>query len=460
MENEKSNPREPFMIEFCKQVPFDFTAKSLVSFGAYHPYEFGGWMEETMSWKKDCYIHAGLSFMVQTVEIKGPDAVKFLSDLSVNSFKNFPVGSAKHVIMCNQKGNIMQHGMALRTGEEVIRTFDLAPYISFAAAGGKYNVEAIDVTNERFVFQLGGLKSLEIVENAAKQDIHDLKFMRFMKAVIAGHEVDILRMGMGGTISYEVQGMIEGSHNVYNAIIESGQPYNIHKLGSLSYCCNHTENGFPQNASHFPLAWVEDEAFAAWVRENFPPWYNFAFVNPTGSYSEDIQKYFRNPIELDWGHMVKFDHKFTGREALEKIAANPTRKVVTLRWNPEDVLDIYRSYMQPGEPYKFLVFPIDFYTSGGDGNSSQQDAVTKNGKVIGSSAWPQYTLYSRDWISLGVIDIDQIAIGNEVIVHWGEIGGKIKEVKATVSRFPYLDMPANKDFDLNTIPRYKTGSGI
>lgn len=453
-----NNKFKPEMLEHAHQVPFDPMARSFVNFGMYHPYEFGGWMDETMSWKENCYIHAGLSFMILTVDIKGPDVVKFMSDISTNSFNNFPVGSAKHVIMCNKNGNIMQHGMAVRISEDTIRTYDLAPYVQYVAAKGKYNVEAIDVTNERFVYQLAGPKSLEIVENSARQDIHDLRFMRFMSAEIAGHQVIILRMGMGGTISYEVHGTIEASHDVYNAIMEAGEPFNIQKLGSLAYCCNHTENGFAQSASHFPLAWMEDEDFIVWGSENIEPWYNFIFAQPKGTYSKDIHQYFRNPIELDWNHMVKFDHDFVGRKALEKIAVNPTKKVVTLRWNPEDVLDIYRSYMQPGEPYKFLVFPIDFYTSGLDGNSTQQDAVTKGGKVMGSSSWPQYTLYTRDWISLGVVDIEQAVTGNEVIVHWGEIGGKIKEVRATVSRFPYLDMPTNKDFDLESIPRYRSNS--
>lgn len=453
MENKKIP--EPEMLEFARQVPFDPTALSYVSFGALHPYEFTGWKEETMSWKENCYIHAGLSFMVVTADIIGPDAVKMLSDISVNSFKNFPVGSAKHLIMCNQKGNIMSHGMAVRAGEEVVRTYDLAPYIQYVAETGKYDVEVRDVTNERFVYQLAGQKSLEIVENAAKQDIHDLKFMRFMKITIAGCEVDVLRMGMGGTISYEIQGMLEDAHDVYNAIIAAGEPYDIHKLGSLTYICNHTENGFPQSCAHFPLAWVEDEGFVAWGSENLPIWSNHIFAEPKGTFSSEIKDLFVNPIELDWGHLVKFDHDFIGREALEKIAANPKRKVVTLRWDAEDVVDIFRSYLQPGEPYRQLVFPLDFQAPGPMTNDHWAEKVTKDGKTIGSSRWYVYTIYSHDVISLGFIDIDQAELGNEVSLFWGEMDGRQKEIRATVSRFPYLDLPSNQEYDLESIPRYQ-----
>ena len=58
----------------------------------------------------------------------------------------------------------------------------------------------------------------------------------------------------------------------------------------------------------------------------------------------------------------------------------------------------------------------------------------------------------RAQISHSTIDIDKAQIGNEVIVHWGDFGHRIKPIRATVERFPYLDLPTNRDYDLNKIP--------
>ena len=47
-------------------------------------------------------------------------------------------------------------------------------------------------------------------------------------------------------------------------------------------------------------------------------------------YSPDITKYYFSPYDLGYGSIVKFDHDFVGRSALEKMAAVPHRQKVTL----------------------------------------------------------------------------------------------------------------------------------
>ena len=50
-------------------------------------------------------------------------------------------------------------------------------------------------------------------------------------------------------------------------------------------------------------------------------------------------------------------------------------------------------------------------------------------------------------------DLDQAAIGNEVIVQWGDHGRRIKDVRATVERFPYLQEGRNDRIDLATLAK-------
>ena len=44
---------------------------------------------------------------------------------------------------------------------------------------------------------------------------------------------------------------------------------------------------------------------------------------------------------------------------LEKEVTNQPRKMVTLVWNTEDVMDVYASQFRPGEEHKFMEFPRD-----------------------------------------------------------------------------------------------------
>ncbi|XVQ06434.1 hypothetical protein ACQP1W_27665 [Spirillospora sp. CA-255316] len=49
--------------------------------------------------------------------------------------------------------------------------------------------------------------------------------------------------------------------------------------------------------------------------------------------------------------MVKFDHDFVGRGALEREAATDAYRMVTLVWNPEDIADVYLLQFGPGDEH-------------------------------------------------------------------------------------------------------------
>ena len=148
---------------------------------------------------------------------------------------------------------------------------------------------------------------------------------------------------------------------------------------------------------------------------------------------------------------MKFDHDFIGRAALEAEVADPKRTVVTLRWNPEDVVDIYASLLQPGEEYKTIDLPTSPPWS--EGMNIHADHLLKDGRPIGVSSGTIYSYHYREVLSHANIDVDQAEIGNEVVVQWGDHGRRIKDVRATVERFPYLTDPRNSDVDTATLAR-------
>ena len=75
------------------------------------------------------------------------------------------------------------------------------------------------------------------------------------------------------------------------------------------------------------------------------------------------------------------------------------------------------------------------------------DHVLKDGRPAGVSSGTIYSYYYRQVLSLGSIDVDQADIGNEVVVQWGDHGRRIKDVRATVERFPYLTEDRNDQVD-------------
>ena len=148
------------------------------------------------------------------------------------------------------------------------------------------------------------------------------------------------------------------------------------------------------------------------------------------------------PFDLGLGKSVKFDHDFHGREALERIAENPTRRKVTLIWHADDVAAVVRSQLEPGIPAKFLDFPKARY------GFYQMDRVELDGKLVGISTDAGYIAYDQLYMSLATLDND-VPEGAVVEVVWGEdpvsqkpqVDQRHRQVtiRATVAPAPYHD---------------------
>lgn len=451
--------KEKMVFEHSPVYPYDPPV------GKYHmvlppfiqPWEYNGWQAETMSWKKTCSISAQLNPNTCS-KIVGPDALKFLSDCTTNGYKNFAVGRCKHAVMTDDQGRVLTHGLVLRMNENEVMTYSLSPWLDYAATKKDYDMEIIDWSMNDFNFQCGGPRVLEMLETATGDDLHDIPFMGHRQSSINGKPVTILRMGMSGTLGYEVHGNMEDAAELYEIVYEAGKKFGVERLGWLCYAANHTENGFPQEAFHFKTASIEDEGFLKYLADlGYDPYEWPLGGEYSGSSGADLSKRMRNPVELGWANSISLNHDFPGKAVIEKLLAKPERKTVTLIWNQDDIIDIFKSLFQTEEdPYKILNFPLEDIglTSGGGIRLFQDDVFDKDGKLIGYSSGREYTLHQRLIFSMGCIDIDEAEIGNEVFVLWGEPGTRQKKVRATVEVFPILSkkMVMNKDFDVETIP--------
>ncbi|MFW8641915.1 hypothetical protein ACOJBO_00215 [Rhizobium beringeri] len=80
--------------------------------------------------------------------------------------------------------------------------------------------------------------------------------------------------------------------------------------------------------------------------------------------SENIEDYYVTPWDLGYGHILKFDHDFIGREALESLSAEQRRQKVTPVWNRDDVAAIFASALGQGPRYKAIDLPVASITAG------------------------------------------------------------------------------------------------
>jgi glycine cleavage system aminomethyltransferase T len=406
------------------------------------PWKFNGWQAETMSWKTGCYIHAGLSG--PQFRFFGKNAAKLVEKVVINRVDNWEPGTEKHAVMLTPEGLVGSHGLMQRSKEDEFTMYAAGIWPLYQA--GNLGIEIETVPLPLYIFQVSGPTALQTLERATDEDLRDIKFLTYRTATIAGKTVEVARIGMSGTLAYEVRGPYDEGPAVYDAIYKAGADFGIERLGWDSYFVNHVEGGFPQGGWTFKFAMPLDGSYLEFLKMFGMDW--VTHVSMVGSYDPaDIRARERTPFEIGWGKYAKFDHDFVGRDALEKEAADPKRTIVTLKWNAEDVADIYTSLLRDGEPYRQLGMP-----KSGGGMMAHADRVLKDGRVVGIASAPVYSLYYRDVITHGTVDLDVAAQGTELIIEWGDFGGTIKKVRATVERFPYLELERNQNYDLSNIP--------
>src|SRR5918996_4120314 len=107
------------------------------------PAEFSNWRDEQLAWQKTAVLFDQSHHMVEQY-VEGPDALKLLSQLAVNSFASFPVNRAKHFVPCSYDGYVIGDGILFHLEENKLAFVGRAPaasWIQFHAETGGYNVK-------------------------------------------------------------------------------------------------------------------------------------------------------------------------------------------------------------------------------------------------------------------------------------------------------------------------------
>jgi len=406
------------------------------------PWEFRGWKPESLSWKTGCYIHGGLSGRGSQVRYRGRQAAEFLASICINNFSRFRPGAAKHAVMCTDKGLIAAHGVLQRIADDEFRLFASGPWAPYMHSKTRFDVE--QVVEDRYLFQVAGPTSLQVLETATGESLRDIGFLRFRDSKIGGKSVQVMRIGMAGTLAYELHGPTSDGPEVYDAVFEAGRAFSLERLGWQTYPVNHVEGGFPQANWTFLGAAHDDSGFL-----NHPDKLRWMPPDVTGSIDPgNMRARYRTPVEVGWERSVQLDHDFQGRDAIERELVDPRKTIVTLIWNADDVLDVYASLFRDGREYKTFELPT---TPHFRRMIAHADDVVHDRKSVGVSSGTTYSYHFRKMISLCTIDRDCAGIGTELTVKWGDFGGPIKDIRASVARFPYLQEERNQDVDVATM---------
>ena len=401
--------------------------------------EFSNWRSEQAEWRETCAL-LDQSHHMADLFLSGPDALRLLSDLAVNSSAKFRPDMAKQLVATNEDGYVIGDGILFYLAPERFDFVGAHPaivdWIQFNLETGGYEVtfERDENSFDRvgppklYRYELQGPTAAGLVQAVTGAPLPEVKFFHMTTFAIAGHEVRALRHGMAGQPGFELFGPFEEGEAVLAALLQAGRDFGLVRAGAKAYSSANLESG-----------WVPSPMPAIFTGEAMRPFREWRSAARAGSLggsmdSSDITDYYLTPYDLGYGKIVAFDHDFVGRAALEEMAKHPRRDKVTL---------VVGSLMEPGTPAKYLDWPKARYSL------FQSDKVLKDGRLVGISMDCGYVYNGRAMISLATIERELAEVGTEVVVVWGEEPNSTKpqvephrqvEIRATVAPAPFAEL--------------------
>tara|TARA_B100000900_G_scaffold346230_1_gene310940 strand:+ start:195 stop:1349 length:1155 start_codon:yes stop_codon:yes gene_type:complete len=160
------------------------------------------------------------------VQIKGPDAGKFVQMMVPRDLSEMSIGQCKYVILTNNDGGILNDPVLLKINEDCF-WFSLADSdVLFWAQGLAVNSNLnVDISEpDVSPLQLQGPKSREIMIEIFGDDISDLKYYWFRPFDLDGIKLIISRTGWSSELGYEIFLLnSEDGNRLYEKIMKIGE---------------------------------------------------------------------------------------------------------------------------------------------------------------------------------------------------------------------------------------------
>jgi vanillate/3-O-methylgallate O-demethylase len=426
------------------------------------PLEFTNWRDEQRAWRESVLL-LDLSHHMPETFINGPDAVSLLSSLGINSFENFEPLRAKQYLCCGHDGRVIGECLMEHHADgsfELISGMHVQNWVQYNAEVGKYDVELVrdhptaqnPAGRKNFRFQLEGPSAELVLTDASETAIPDIAFFRLGYCKVAGCDVLLLRHGVAGHKGVELSGPTADGPKVRDALLAAGEKYGLKRGGHKALFSALGEVGWVG----YPTPAIYSDPRLAEYRKWLPADSWEAQTQFGGSFrSANIEDYYVTPWDLGLQRLLKFDHDFIGREALQELAARDDhRKKVTLVWDKEDVLKLFASTLEPGTPYKYPDLPKSSY-----GWQHNDEIRNLSGDPVGVSVFTGYTVNESKFLSVAFVHPDYATPGTEVLHVWGEPDGRSHlpsvekhrqtTIRATVAPTPYAtSVRALKNADL------------
>lgn len=190
------------------------------------------------------------------LEVRGPDAARFLDRVYVNDVPGLAVGRARYGLMLNENGVIIDDGVFVRLAED--------HFLLNTTSGGVGRIGAMleewlqcewpdlrvlvdDQTTQWANFTLAGPCAREVLD-ALGTDIDltpaALPHMAAARASVAGLRSRVVRVSFSGEASFEINVPARSAGGFLESILQAGAPHGITPYGVESLMVLRAEKGY------------------------------------------------------------------------------------------------------------------------------------------------------------------------------------------------------------------------
>jgi glycine cleavage system aminomethyltransferase T len=243
----------------------------------------------------------------RSLELRGPDALRFADYLCARNLQTMKVGRARHTAICEPNGVILCEAIVLKLDDERVwichGPVDFLQWTNAIVAHTDFDVDVFQT--QVFPLAVQGRRAYEIMQELAPEAA-DMKFFGWTQATIAGVETVVVRSGYTGAFGYEVFPFDpDKALTLWDAVVEAGEPHGL------------------------------------MITPMIGPFFERGVTDWRYGDSLDL-----NPYEARLGRAVSLDAgPFIGKEALQKVEAEgPRRKLVGIQFGPDSELPELEQY--------------------------------------------------------------------------------------------------------------------
>ncbi|HXI62204.1 MAG TPA: aminomethyltransferase family protein [Pyrinomonadaceae bacterium] len=330
--------------------------------------------------------------------VTGKDATRLVDRIITRDVRKISVGQVVYTPWCDEHGKVIDDGTVSRLEENVYRWTAADPSLRWLTQNSiGLDVQLEDISESVAALALQGPTSGRLLRSVADAEIENLKYFRVTQGSIAGVAVDISRTGYTGDLGYEIWVAASDALRVWDALVESGGPFDIKPAGMLALDVARIEAGLLLIDIDF------NSSKKALIAE---------------------QQY--SPFEMGLTRLVNLDkNNFIGQQALIRESKRALRKqIVGLE---VDWIEVERHYEAVGLPPAVSAIA-----------SRVAVPVFKNGKQIGKATSTTWSPVLKKMIGLATLQNEFAKPGSNVEIEI-TVEAVRHRVGARVARTPFYN---------------------